>query len=79
MSIILGGKISRTYGVDMKTGQLLYECDMSQCNNITSNSFTNIDGNILILQRQTQTVRASEPRSGIERYLNFDLKVNFKT
>jgi len=51
----------------MKTGQLLYECDMAQCNNITSNSFTSVDGNILILQRQTQTVRASEPRSGIER------------
>lgn len=64
---IKGGKISRTYGVDMNTGQLLYECDMAQCNNITSNSVTSIDGNILILQRQTQTVRASEPRSGIER------------
>jgi len=50
----------------MCTGQLLYECDMTQCNNITSNSL-NIDGHILILQRQTQTVRASEPRSGIER------------
>lgn len=64
---LIGGKISRTYGVNMNTGQLLYECDMAQCNNITSNSFTNIDGNILILQRQTQTVRASDPRSGIER------------
>lgn len=64
---IKGGKISRTYGVDMNTGQLLYECDMAQCNNITSNSFTSIEGNVLILQRQTQTVRASEPRSGIER------------
>lgn len=52
--------------MDMNSGQLLYECDMAQCNNIT-NSLTSIDGNILILQRQTQTVRASEPRSGIER------------
>lgn len=51
----------------MSTGQLLYECDMAQCNNITSNSFASIDGNILILQRQTQTVRASKPRSGVER------------
>lgn len=63
----IGGKISQTYGLDMNTGQLLYECDMAQCNNITSDSLTGIDGNILILQRQTQTVRASEPRSGIER------------
>ncbi|CAH1715613.1 eukaryotic translation initiation factor 2-alpha kinase isoform X1 [Aphis gossypii] len=70
--LISGGKISRTYGVDMSTGQLLYTCDMAQCNNITSNSFTNIDGNILILQRQTQTVRASDPRSGIERW-NFSV------
>lgn len=53
--------------MDINTGQLLYECDMAQCNNITSNSCTNINGNILILQRQTQTVRASDPRSGIER------------
>lgn len=52
----------------MNTGQLLYECDMAQCNNITSNSFAEIDGNVLILQRQTQTVRASEPRTGIERF-----------
>jgi hypothetical protein len=51
----------------MSTGQLLYECDMAHCNNITSNSFTSMDGNILILQRQTQTVRASTPRSGVER------------
>lgn len=51
----------------MSTGQLLYECDMTQCNNITSNSFSSTDRNVLILQRQTQTVRASDPRSGIER------------
>lgn len=57
----------------MNTGQILYECDIAQCNNITttSNSFTDIDRNILILQRQTQIVRASEPRSGIERYFFF--------
>lgn len=54
--------------MDITTGQLLYECDMSQCNNITRNTFMDIEKNILILQRQTQTVRASEPRSGIERY-----------
>lgn len=51
----------------MSTGQLIYECDMAQCNNITTNSFSSIDRNVLILQRQTQTVRASDPRSGIER------------
>jgi len=64
---IKGGKISRTYGVDMSTGQLLYKCDMDQCNNFPSNSFTSIDGNILILQTQTQTVRASDTLTGIER------------
>lgn len=61
----------------MNTGQLLYECDMAQCNNITSNSFTGIDGNILILQRQTQTVRASDPRNGIERYSTFKIHYVF--
>ncbi|XP_060870563.1 eukaryotic translation initiation factor 2-alpha kinase isoform X1 [Metopolophium dirhodum] len=67
-----GGKISRTYGVDMSTGQLLYKCDMDQCNNFPSNSFTSIDGNILILQTQRQTVRASDTLTGIERW-NFSV------
>lgn len=67
-----GGKISQTYGVDMNTGQLLYKCDMDQCINIPSNSFTGIDGNILILQRQTQTIRASDTLTGIERW-NFSV------
>lgn len=51
----------------MSTGQLLYKCDMDQCINIPNNSFTNIGGNILILQRQTQTIRASDIVTGIER------------
>ncbi|XP_050546208.1 eukaryotic translation initiation factor 2-alpha kinase isoform X2 [Daktulosphaira vitifoliae] len=77
--IISGGKVSQTYGIDMASGQLLYVCDMAQCNNITTDDLTSSDSCILVLQRQTQTVRSSEPHSGIERW-NFsvgqhDLKI----
>ncbi|KAK9509499.1 hypothetical protein O3M35_006804 [Rhynocoris fuscipes] len=75
--IISGGKESRTYGVDVSTGRVLYECSMNRCDNTTDDEI--VPGDIVLVQRNTQTVRAVEPRSGIERW-NFsvgqhDLKV----
>ena len=61
---ILGGKETRTYGVIAKTGRVVYECSMDGCTNSTDN-FTSDD--IVIVQRQTQTVRAIEARTGVER------------
>lgn len=37
---------------------------MSRCDNLTDD---NGGGDVVLVQRQTQTVRAVEPRSGIER------------
>jgi hypothetical protein len=67
---IAGGKETRSYGVVVKTGQMLYECSMDGCNNSTEN-LTPAD--IIVIQRQTQTVRAIEARTGNERlvYLLF--------
>jgi translation initiation factor 2-alpha kinase 3 len=64
--IQLGGKESRTYGVDMGTGRVLYECSMNRCDNLTG-AQQDFVGDVVLIQRLTQTVRAIEPRSGIER------------
>lgn len=66
--MIPGGKESRTYGVDPNSGRLLYECTVNKCDNLTSPN--EIVGDVILIQRQTQTVRAVEPRSGIERYID---------
>lgn len=55
-----------TLGVSSITGKILYECGISGCINITDGE-TYIDQEILIVQRFQQTVRAIEPRTGIEK------------
>lgn len=70
--VISGGKESRTYGVEADTGNVLYECKMTGCDNLTGNTEDEVSGDIVLVQRQTQTVRAVEPRSGIERW-NFSV------
>ncbi|KAJ9578241.1 hypothetical protein L9F63_005540 [Diploptera punctata] len=64
-----GGKETRTYGVVAKTGRLVYECSMEGCTNSTDSVGAE---DIILVQRQTQTVRAIEARSGIERW-NFSV------
>jgi hypothetical protein len=68
---IAGGKETRTYGVAVKTGKLVYECSMDGCNNSTENLTPD---DIIVIQRHTQTVRAIEARTGTERlvYLLFN-------
>ncbi|XP_046996995.1 eukaryotic translation initiation factor 2-alpha kinase-like [Schistocerca americana] len=68
--LIAGGKESRTYGVEVKTGKLLYECSMKGCTNYTKENSYSQD--VIVVQRQTQTVRAVEARSGEERW-NFSV------
>lgn len=61
---IAGGKETRTYGVTVRTGELMYECSMEGCNNSTGNLASD---DMLVIQRHTQTVRAIDGRSGTER------------
>lgn len=68
--LIAGGKESRTYGVEVKTGKLLYECSMKGCTNYTQENSYSQD--VIVVQRQTQTVRAVEARTGEERW-NFSV------
>lgn len=60
----VGGKESRTYGVEVDTGRVLYECSLGGCDNLTE---TEAAGDVMLVQRLTQTVRAVEPRTGVER------------
>ncbi|XP_039282758.1 eukaryotic translation initiation factor 2-alpha kinase [Nilaparvata lugens] len=69
--VISGGKESRTYGVEVDSGRVLYECTMQSCNNITDEVDDQI-GDVVLVQRMTQTIRAVEPRTGTERW-NFSV------
>lgn len=72
-SVISGGKESRTYGVIAHSGRLIYECSMEGCVNLTEGMGSKDDeNNILVVRRQTQTVRAIEPQTGVERW-NFSV------
>ncbi|XP_069671584.1 eukaryotic translation initiation factor 2-alpha kinase isoform X2 [Periplaneta americana] len=66
---ISGGKETRTYGVVAKTGQVMYECSMEGCTNSTDNLTAD---DVIVIQRHTQTVRAIEARTGVERW-NFSV------
>ncbi|XP_067615937.1 eukaryotic translation initiation factor 2-alpha kinase isoform X2 [Eurosta solidaginis] len=86
--VISGGKETRTYGVSVRTGLLLYECSMHGCVNSTESrkdlhfgdririeTKTDHDAlldDIIVIRRHTQTVRAVESRTGEERW-NFSV------
>jgi len=69
--VVTGGKESRTYGIHKDTGEILYECSMNDCTNFQEN---NTD-DILVVQRNTQTVRAHTPRSGAQKW-NFSVSLH---
>ncbi|KAJ1525913.1 hypothetical protein ONE63_009102 [Megalurothrips usitatus] len=68
--VLTGGKESRTYGIDAKTGTLMYECSMQGCENSAVNE-SEVE-EVLVLKRLTHTVRAVEPRTSYERW-NFSV------
>uniref|UniRef100_A0AAG5CUA7 non-specific serine/threonine protein kinase n=1 Tax=Anopheles atroparvus TaxID=41427 RepID=A0AAG5CUA7_ANOAO len=92
--VISGGKETRSYGVSMQTGQLIYVCTMHGCKNATElamettgeggkygppseddtggNTIDPVQDDVLVIRRQTQTVRAVESRTGSERW-NFSI------
>lgn len=83
-TVISGGKEVRSYGVNSRTGKVIYECSIHGCTNV-KNNFTDVLeeesesipsndvlDDILVVKRHTQTVRAIEPRTGDERW-NFSI------
>ncbi|CAK9803135.1 Eukaryotic translation initiation factor 2-alpha kinase [Anthophora plagiata] len=69
--VFSGGREVISYGVSSTTGKILYECGISGCTNVTEGE-TYIEQEVLVVQRYQQTVRAVEPRTGIERW-NFSV------
>ncbi|XP_059619538.1 eukaryotic translation initiation factor 2-alpha kinase-like [Phlebotomus argentipes] len=77
--VISGGKETRSYGISMRTGQVIYECSIGGCQNRTDALEEGVGqvhdpllDDVIILRRQTQTVRAVDPRTGGERW-NFSV------
>ncbi|CAK9829144.1 Eukaryotic translation initiation factor 2-alpha kinase 3 [Anthophora retusa] len=68
--VFSGGSEVISYGVSSTTGKILYECGISGCTNVTGETY--IEQEVLVVQRYQQTVRAVEPRTGIERW-NFSV------
>lgn len=68
--VLTGGKESRTYGIDAKTGSVLYECSLQGCENLVGN-ISDVE-EVLVLKRLSHTVRAVEPRTSFERW-NFSV------
>ncbi len=60
-----GGKESRSYHIDAKSGTVLSECSMQGCVNLNGNA-SEVE-EVLVLKRLTHTVRAVEPRTSFER------------
>merc|ERR1719210_449253 len=76
-----GGKESRVYGIEVKTGKIRYECTMAGCfspsGEALSSQETDLE-DIVIVKRETQVVRAIEPRTGSEKW-NFSVSTHHLT
>jgi len=69
--VITGGKETRTYGINAKTGEVLYECSMSECSKYQDTSTEDI----FVVQCNTKTVRAHTPKSGDQKW-NFSVSLH---
>ena len=70
--VVTGGKESRTYGIQLQTGQINYECSMNECTHFQAESSSQ---DMLVVQRNTQTVRAHVPRTGEQKW-NFSVSLH---
>lgn len=75
--VVSGGKEVRTYGVNCRTGKIVYEQSMGISRNYSDTVDKEFDhdpfvDDILVVKRHTETVRANEPRTGNERW-NFSI------
>ena len=84
-TVMTGGKESRVYGIELSTGRIKYECTMSGCFEPSGEPLkTNADSDLedlIVVERETQVVRAVEPRTGSEKW-NFSVSthhVSFKS
>jgi len=73
--VLTGGKETRTLGIDLKTGEVQYECGMSgDCTQYGVSSPDTLK-DVLVVQRVVQTVKAHVPRSGENKW-NFSVSLH---
>lgn len=80
-TVMTGGKESRVYGVSAKTGKIRYECTMDGCFKPSGEPLSSKENDledIIIVKRETQVVRAVEPRTGSEKW-NFSVSTHHLT
>eukprot|EP00794_Sanderia_malayensis_P005317 gene5317-5986_t len=70
-SHIIGGKGTKSYGIDSDTGKLIYKCSIQGCNPVSKGPKLS-DKDVFVLRRTQQTIRAVDQRSGEERW-NFSV------
>ena len=61
-----GGKELRTYAIGRRSGRLHYVCTVRGCQQFPSKKVYD-EEDLIMVQRETQTIRATEPLSGVER------------
>lgn len=81
--VVSGGKDKVVFGISKSSGNILYECSMQGCINATKadaikpknddgfdlyDAKTNEDDDVLVITKETQTIRAIEARTGQERW-----------
>lgn len=81
-TVMTGGKESRVYGIQVSSGRIKYECTMEGCfgpsgETLTASADEDLD-DIIIVKRETQVVRAVEPKSGSEKW-NFSVSTHHLT
>ena len=70
-TVMTGFKETRTYGLDLGTGNVRYECSINGCDRKSDEGSDDLN-DVVVVQRETQTVRAVEPRTGAEKW-NFSV------
>lgn len=71
-TMMIGGKAIRNYGIDMISGQLRYACSMSGCQRFGHTDTMTEEEELIVITRNTQTVRAVDSRNGLEKW-NFSV------
>ena len=80
-TVMTGGKESRVYGIELNSGRIKYECTMDGCFGPAGETLSPKEDDledIIIVKRETQVVRAVEPRSGTEKW-NFSVSTHHLT
>ena len=73
--VLTGGKETRTLGIELGTGEVQYECGMAGDCRQYGHSSPDTLKDVLVVQRQVQTVKAHVPRSGEHKW-NFSVSLH---